>query len=185
MNAVDTKYPMLLGPRITNPASSGMHVMFNPSQFRRCQSEGFHAGPHLTKVISRSTKTRTRRTDTVVPSRCLWAPYERTEAGGQPPEVPVCDERRSQEPARLLQRLHQKELHYNISRQERSSVAVKKAITQKRILQNVLELRRQDTDADKDSCLYGHYGGKSLRSLNKDMDSIIAERHPKFRNRSI
>lgn len=35
------------------------------------------------------------------------APDERTEAGGQPPEVPVCDERRSQEPARLLQRLHQ------------------------------------------------------------------------------
>lgn len=35
------------------------------------------------------------------------APDERTEARGQPPEVPVCDERRSQEPARLLQRLHQ------------------------------------------------------------------------------
>lgn len=35
------------------------------------------------------------------------APDERTKAGGQPPEVPVCDERRSQEPARLLQRLHQ------------------------------------------------------------------------------
>lgn len=76
-----------------------------------------------------------------------------------------------------------KELHYNISRQERSSVAVKKAITQKRILQKCLELRRQDTDADKDSCLYGHYGGKSLRSLNKDMDSIIAERHPNVQKR--
>lgn len=77
----------------------------------------------------------------------------------------------------------QKELHYNISRQERYSVAARKAVTQKRILQKCLELRRQDTGADKDSCLYGHYGGQSLQSLNKDMDSFLAERHPRVQKR--
>lgn len=35
------------------------------------------------------------------------APDEREETGGQPQEVPVCDERRGPEPARLLQRLYQ------------------------------------------------------------------------------
>ncbi|XP_061183859.1 uncharacterized protein LOC133192034 [Saccostrea echinata] len=76
-----------------------------------------------------------------------------------------------------------KELQYNISRQERSSVAVRKAVTQKKILQKCLELKREDTAASKDRNLYGHYGGKSIQSLNKDMDSFLAERHPKIRKK--
>lgn len=34
-------------------------------------------------------------------------------------------------------------------------------------------------DVDKDSCLYGYYGGKFFCFFNKDMDFIIVERYLK------
>ncbi|XP_048778517.1 uncharacterized protein LOC125682165 [Ostrea edulis] len=76
-----------------------------------------------------------------------------------------------------------KELQYIISRQERSSIAVKKAVTQKKILQKCLEMKRRDALTSDESSLYGHYGGRSIQSLNKDMDSFIAETHPRVRKK--
>ncbi|KAL4219263.1 hypothetical protein ACF0H5_021845 [Mactra antiquata] len=62
---------------------------------------------------------------------------------------------------------------------EKSKMFVRRALVRQKVLQQCMKMRRQHYNDGRN--IYGKYGGKTIESFGRDIESFIAYNHPKMR----
>lgn len=75
-----------------------------------------------------------------------------------------------------------KEQHENSTKMVKNFTGIRRSIVRQKVLRQCLEMRRSKVTArDGPYPSYGQYGGKPLWTMNRDIDKVIADNHPRLR----